>query len=65
MASPRDTEGQHTQIPATSAFTRALEVRSPQPVSEVAQIATDVNINNAGILLPVHRTHLDKRTPVS
>lgn len=41
--------GKRTQIPATSVFTRALEVRSSQSVSEMAQIATDVNIiiNNA------------------
>jgi len=31
-AFPRDTEGQHTQIPATSVFTRAPEVRSSQSV---------------------------------
>ncbi|MFF6881182.1 hypothetical protein ACFY9S_38660 [Streptomyces sp. NPDC012474] len=66
MASSRDTEGQHTRILATSVFTRALEVRSSQSVSGVAQIATDVNIiNNAGALLPVPRARLEQQTPVS
>ena len=61
MTSPRDTEGRHARIPATSVFTRVLEVRSSRSVSEVAQIATDVNIiiNDAGVLLPVPRARLE------
>jgi NAD(P)-dependent dehydrogenase (short-subunit alcohol dehydrogenase family) len=37
-----------------SVVTRALEVRSPQAISELAQFATDVDIviNNAGTLVP-------------
>lgn len=67
MASPRDSEGQHARIPETSVCTRALEVRPSRSVSEVAQIATDVNIiiNNAAVLVPVHRARLEQRTPVS
>jgi NAD(P)-dependent dehydrogenase (short-subunit alcohol dehydrogenase family) len=40
--------------PRESVVTRALEVRSSQAISEMAQIATDVDIviNNAGTLVP-------------
>ena len=47
------------QIPATSVFTRALKVRSSKSVSEMAQVANDVNINNARVLLPVPRARLE------